>query len=197
MAAWSAFLRGTAALLAGDAEGAVRLHLRSIGMLPRSDGMLYSLVIKAHRDAGTFAAGTAIAEQALQAARAEGDRVTEAFTLHELGLLTLLAGDPELAVAQCRAALALALSTGRRIREGYALLRLAQTLLGARATGEAERIAEQAVGALTEAADPSQRAVALAVLAEALAAEGHQERSREHYRAAAEMFTQLGLPSAF
>lgn len=192
-AAWSVFLRGTAALLAGDAEGAVRQHLRSIEMRPYGAGMLYSLMIKAYRDAGSFAAGTAIGEQALRVARAAGDRATEAFTLHELGLLTMLAGEPERAVVQCREALTLARSTGRRIREGYALLRLAQTLLGAEQTAEAVRVAERAVGALTEAADPSRRAVALAVLAQALAAEGDRERARAHYREAAEVFTRLGL----
>jgi len=198
--AWAAFLRGTASLLAGDAEAAVRQHLRSIESLPAGgDGMLYALMIKVYRDAGSFAAGTAIAERALAMARGGGDRATEAFTLHELGLLTMLAGEPERGVAQCRAALALARGTGRRIREGYALLRLAQTLLGLEgqaATTEAVETAERAVAALGEAADPSQRAVALAVLAEALATQGDQERSAGHYREAAEVFTSLGLPSA-
>jgi tetratricopeptide (TPR) repeat protein len=201
MRAWSAFLRGAAALLSGDAEAAVRFHLRSIELVQQvpeawGDGMLYSLMIKAFRDAGSFAAGTAIAERALAAARRGANRATEAFTLHELGLLTMLAGEPARAVEQCRDALQLARSTGRRTREGYALLRLAQTLLGAGHTEEAVRTAADAVRALTEASDPSQRGVALAVLAEALEAQGEIDRARASYRDAADVFAKLGLPAA-
>jgi DNA-binding SARP family transcriptional activator len=201
MAAWSTFLRGTAALMSGDAEGAVRLHMESIDLLKQSgeswgDGMLYSLMIKAHRDAGSFAAGTAVAERALAVARLSSNRATEAFTLHELGLLTMLAGDPEKAVEECRMALDLAAATGRRNRLGYAQLRLAQTLRGAGRTAEAAEVAAAAVQTLTEASDPSQRGVALAVLAEARDALGDSGAARRTYREAAEVFTRLALPIA-
>jgi tetratricopeptide (TPR) repeat protein len=201
MTAWSAFLRGAAALLSGDAEAAVRFHVQAIDLLQHvgeswGDGMLYSLMIKAYRDAGSFAAGSAVAERALAVARRGANRATEAFTLHELGLLTMLAGDPPRAVEECRQALELARSTGRRTREGYALLRLAQTLLGAGQVAEAAEVGAAAVRVLTEATDPSQRAVALAVLAEALDALGDREGARQNYREAAEVFARLGLPTA-
>ncbi|MCP2341384.1 AfsR/SARP family transcriptional regulator [Actinomadura rupiterrae] len=205
---WTHFLRGTSALFDGEVDAALAHHRQALAhhATAANDGtagnaMMYALMIKAYRDSGCLAAGSALAHRALAAAVRRQHQADQAFVLHELGLMMLLADEPGEAVRLCEEALDLARradpdSGGNRLREGYALLRLAQTQLGAGRPEAAQGSAQEAVAALDVRADPSQRGTALAVLAETHALLGDHTAAERHYREAARLFSQLGLPSA-
>jgi DNA-binding SARP family transcriptional activator len=180
--------RGEAASARGHLEAALEGAPEET---PADRARIYADLALALRLDGDEDAARSAAEEALRNANEIGDPVATAQARNILGLL---AYEPDEALAHLRASEAAAMSvadTGTRIAA------LNNIALVHRRLGEPEAaiaVAEQALELCVRRGDVHRQAALHNNLADALHEIGEEERSREHARAAAAMFSQVGEP---
>ncbi|WP_167768951.1 AfsR/SARP family transcriptional regulator [Nocardia sp. CS682] len=191
-------LLGIAARRLGDADASHR-HFEHATQLTRALGdrsmeaWCLALVTRTYCEAGQYDQAVAMAERAIALARESSNPVALGWATHELAATLSMRGEHPRAIELGTEAVRAARRNGVRLWEGWARTRLAQIHLQAGNVTEAETQAAGALQLLTKAADPIDRARAMALHAAALAARGHRDRAERELREAAEIFTRAGL----
>lgn len=137
---------------AGDGAGALAACREAIQLVPREPptsarahvaaGLGQILMILAH----TTPEASAACEEAVELARATGERAIESHALNTLGVLTAYAGDVQGGIARLRAALEIDRETGNALNRERAYSNLVDVLVYAAANyGEAIDVARQAL----------------------------------------------------
>ena len=136
------------------------------------------------------------AERARTLARHNGDRQTEARILNNLGGLSYLLGEPEVAVAYLKEAFALSLEVGNDADAAQAVSSLAQVHLRCGAPQLAEEQARHALSILAERADyVDERGNVHLVLGRALLEQAREDEAMKEFAAAEWLFESLGSAS--
>ncbi|MFF5211188.1 BTAD domain-containing putative transcriptional regulator [Streptosporangium sp. NPDC000396] len=135
------------------------------------------------------------AERAVAADRKLGMSMTSS-TLYQLGIVQRGAGLWTESITSLSEALALYRDNNRRLWEGLALFRLAETYAEIGSSDEAVRHAEQSLGVLREVGLEWGQGMALTVLGRALRQLGQADRARGCWQEALVLFEQLGVPEA-
>ncbi|WP_191094065.1 AfsR/SARP family transcriptional regulator [Nocardia colli] len=191
-------LLGVAARRMGDAYASHR-HFEHATELTRTLGdrsmeaWCLALVTRTYCEAGQYDEAVQMAERAIALARESSNPVALGWATHELAATLSMLGEHQRAIELGGEAVRAAQHNGVRLWEGWARTRLAQIHLQAGNVAEAETHAAGALQLLTKAADPIDRARAMALHAAALAARGRPVRAEQEFREAAEIFTRAGL----
>ncbi|GAA1631188.1 hypothetical protein GCM10009764_62530 [Nocardia ninae] len=191
-------LLGIATRRLGDADASHR-HFEHATQLTRALGdrsmeaWCLALVTRTYCEAGQYDQAVAVAERAIALARESSNPVALGWATHELAATLSMRGEHPRAIELGTEAVRAAQRNGVRLWEGWARTRLAQIQLQAGNVAEAETQAAGALQLLTKAADPIDRARAMALHAAALAARGHRDRAERELRESAEIFTRAGL----
>jgi len=177
-----------------DAESAVELaQLIGDGRLEALALMQCSLV--AERGGDPLLARF-YAERARSQANDNGDRQTEARIVHNLGGLSFLLGEPEIAVAYLKESFALSLEIGNEADAAQAMSSLAQVHLRCGAPQLAEEQARHALSILAERADyVDERGNVHLVLGRALVEQSREDEAMKEFAAAEWLFESLGSVS--
>ncbi|WP_378737903.1 BTAD domain-containing putative transcriptional regulator [Nocardia brasiliensis] len=192
-------LLGVAARRMGDAD-ASRRHFEHATQLTRTLGdrsmeaWCLALVTRTFCAAGQYAEAMEMGQRAIALARESSNPVALGWATHELAATLSMLGEHRRAIELGSEAVRLAQRNGVRLWEGWARTRLAQIQLQAGNVAEAETHAAEALQLLTKAADPIDRARAMALHAAALAARGSPERAEREFGESAEIFKRSGLP---
>ncbi|MEU7145200.1 BTAD domain-containing putative transcriptional regulator [Nocardia sp. NPDC046473] len=191
-------LLGVAARRLGDADASHR-HFEHATQLTRTLGdrsmeaWCLALVTRTYCEAGQYDEAVAMAERAIALARESSNPVALGWATHELAATLSMRGEHRRAIELGTEAVRAAQRNGVRLWEGWARTRLAQIHLQASNVAEAETNAAAALHLLTKAADPIDRARAMALHAAALAARGRPVRAEQEFRESAEIFSRAGL----
>ncbi len=191
-------LLGIAARRLGDADASHR-HFEHATQLTRALGdrsmeaWCLALVTRTYCEAQQYDQAVAVAERAIALARESSNPVALGWATHELAATLSMRGEHPRAIELGIEAVRTAQRNGVRLWEGWARTRLAQIHLQAGNVAEAETQAAGALQLLTKAADPIDRARAMALHAAALAARGHRDPAEQELRESAEIFTRAGL----
>ncbi|MFI6173127.1 AfsR/SARP family transcriptional regulator [Nocardia sp. NPDC051052] len=191
-------LLGVAARRLGDAD-ASHQHFEHATELTRTLGdrsmeaWCLALVTRTYCEAGQYDEAVAMAQRAITLARESSNPVALGWATHELAATLSMRGEHQRAIELGAEAVRAAQRNGVRLWEGWARTRLAQIHLQAGNVAEAEANAAGALHLLTTAADPIDRARAMALHAAALAARGRQARAEQEFRESAEIFSRAGL----
>ncbi|MFE9574846.1 BTAD domain-containing putative transcriptional regulator [Nocardia sp. NPDC006044] len=191
-------LLGVAARRMGDAYASHR-HFEHATELTRTLGdrsmeaWCLALVTRTYCEAGQYDEAVQMAERAIALARESSNPVALGWATHELAATLSMLGEHQRAIELGGEAVRAAQHNGVRLWEGWARTRLAQIHLQAGNVNEAQTHAAGALQLLTKAADPIDRARAMALHAAALAARGRRARAEQEFREAAEIFTRAGL----
>ncbi|MFF3227980.1 BTAD domain-containing putative transcriptional regulator [Nocardia suismassiliense] len=191
-------LLGIAARRLGDADASHR-HFEHATQLTRALGdrsmeaWCLALVTRTYCEAQQYDEAVAVAERAIALARESSNPVALGWATHELAATLSMRGEHPRAIELGTEAVRMAQRNGVRLWEGWARTRLAQIHLQAGNVAEAETQAAGALQLLTKAADPIDRARAMALHAAALAARGHRDPAEQELRESAEIFTRAGL----
>ncbi|MFI7004230.1 AfsR/SARP family transcriptional regulator [Nocardia sp. NPDC050175] len=191
-------LLGVAARRLGDPDASHR-HFEHATQLTRTLGdqsmeaWCLALVTRTYCEAGQYDEAVAMAERAIALARESSNPVALGWATHELAATLSMRGEHRRAIELGTEAVRAAQRNGVRLWEGWARTRLAQIHLQAGNIPEAETNAADALHLLTKAADPIDRARAMALHAAALAARGRPVRAEQEFRESAEIFSRAGL----
>ncbi|WP_405166883.1 tetratricopeptide repeat protein [Nocardia sp. NBC_01499] len=191
-------LLGVAARRLGDADVSHR-HFEHATDLTRALGdrsmeaWCLALVTRTYCEAGQYDEAVQMAQRAIALARESSNPVALGWATHELAATLSMRGEHRRAIELGTDAVRAAQHNGVRLWEGWARTRLAQIHLQAGNVAEAEIHAAGALQLLTKAADPIDRARAMALHAAALAARGRRERAEQEFGEAAEIFRRAGL----
>ncbi|WP_280470478.1 AfsR/SARP family transcriptional regulator [Nocardia brasiliensis] len=191
-------LLGVAARRLGDADGSHR-HFEHATELTRALGdrsmeaWCLALVTRTYCEAGQYEEAVRMAGRAIELARESSNPVALGWATHELAATLSMRGEHRRAIELGTDAVHAAQRNGVRLWEGWARTRLAQIQLRAGNVAEAQANAADALHLLTKAADPIDRARAMALHAAALAAQGRRARAEQEFREAAEIFRRAGL----
>ncbi|MFI6047505.1 AfsR/SARP family transcriptional regulator [Nocardia sp. NPDC051321] len=191
-------LLGVAARRMGDAD-ASHQHFEHATELTRTLGdrsmeaWCLALVTRTYCEAGQYDEAVAMAQRAITLARESSNPVALGWATHELAATLSMRGEHQRAIELGAEAVRAAQRNGVRLWEGWARTRLAQIHLQAGNVADAEANAAGALHLLTTAADPIDRARAMALHAAALAARGRQARAEQEFRESAEIFSRAGL----
>ncbi|WP_433662101.1 AfsR/SARP family transcriptional regulator [Nocardia sp. CA-128927] len=191
-------LLGVAARRMGDADASHR-HFEHATQLTRTLGdrsmeaWCLALVTRTYCEAGQYDEAVEMAQRAIALARESSNPVALGWATHELAATLSMRGEHRRAIELGAEAVRAAQRNGVRLWEGWARTRLAQIHLQAGNVAEAEEHAAGALHLLTKAADPIDRARAMALHAAALAARGRPVRAEQEFRESAEIFTRAGL----
>ncbi|WP_167461150.1 AfsR/SARP family transcriptional regulator [Nocardia brasiliensis] len=191
-------LLGVAARRLGDA-GASHRHFEHATELTRALGdrsmeaWCLALVTRTYCEAGQYEEAVRMAGRAIALARDSSNPVALGWATHELAATLSMRGDHARAIELGTDAVHAAQRNGVRLWEGWARTRLAQIQLRAGNVAEAQANAADALHLLTKAADPIDRARAMALHAAALAAQGRRARAEREFREASEIFRRAGL----
>ncbi|MFI9403172.1 AfsR/SARP family transcriptional regulator [Nocardia sp. NPDC052316] len=184
-------LLGIAARRLGEADASHR-HFEHATQLTRALGdrsmeaWCLALVTRTYCEAGQYDQAVAVAERAIALARESSNPVALGWATHELAATLSMRGEHPRAIELGTEAVRAAQRNGVRLWEGWARTRLAQIQLQAGNVVEAQTQAAGALQLLTKAADPIDRARAMALHAAALAARGQREPAEQELREAAE-----------
>jgi len=136
------------------------------------------------------------AERARRLAKERGDRQTEARVVNNLGGLSFLLGEPEVAVAYLKESFALSLEIGNEADAAQAVSSLAQVHLRCGAPQLAEEQARHALSILAERADYlDERGNVHLVLGRALLEQSREDEAMKEFAAAEWLFESLGSAS--
>ncbi|MFX0574285.1 BTAD domain-containing putative transcriptional regulator [Nocardia nepalensis] len=152
-----------------------------------------ALVTRTYCEAGRYDEAVDVADRAIALAHASSNPVALGWATHELAATLSLRGEHERALELGGDAVRIARRNGVRLWEGWARTRLAQIQLRAGNVADAQTQAAEAIRLLTKAADPIDRARALALHASALAAQGRTGPAAAEFGEAAEIFRRAGL----
>ncbi|MFI6778926.1 BTAD domain-containing putative transcriptional regulator [Nocardia sp. NPDC050412] len=198
IAVLSEVLLGIADRRLGDVETS-RRHFENAMRFARELGdrsmqaWCLALVTRTYCEAGRYDEAVDIADRAIALAQASSNPVALGWATHELAATLSMRDEHERALELGRDAVRIAQRNGVRLWEGWARTRLAQIQLRAGNVVDAESQAAEAVRLLTKAADPIDRARALALHASALAAQGRTGPATAEFGEAAEIFRRAGL----
>lgn len=137
---------------------------------------------------------TANATAAFSVASELGDIGLQSFAIHEIALAASGRGDHQRAIALCERALRLARRSGLRLREGWALTRLARVSFDAGQFERAVSVAVEAEGVLTDAPDLVHRGRVMVIHGRALIAQGRTDEAVPILQSAWNFFKQTDLP---
>ncbi|MFI9504355.1 BTAD domain-containing putative transcriptional regulator [Nocardia sp. NPDC052566] len=191
-------LLGIAARRLGDPE-ASRGHFDNATRYARLLGdrsieaWCLALVTRTYCEAGQYDAAVEMAERAIDLAHDSHNPVALGWAMHELAATLSMRGEHARAIELGTEALRAAQRNGVRLWEGWARTRLAQIHLHAGKVVDAETHADEALHLLSTAADPIDRARAMALRAAALGAQGRQRAAELALREAADIFERAGL----
>ncbi|WP_225728562.1 MULTISPECIES: BTAD domain-containing putative transcriptional regulator [unclassified Nocardia] len=155
--------------------------------------LLLALVTRTHCEAGQYDDAMATAEQAIALARETSNPVALGWALHEYAATMSMRGEHVRAIELGTEAVRTAQRNGVRLWEGWARTRLAQVYLQAGELTKAEEQADAALRLLAKAADPIDRARAMALRAIVLSRRGLIGPAEREFREAAEIFQRAGL----
>ncbi|WP_084654753.1 AfsR/SARP family transcriptional regulator [Nocardia altamirensis] len=198
LAVLASVLLGVAARRLGDADASHR-HFEHATQLTRALGdrsmeaWCLALVTRTYCEAGQYDEAVLMAERAIALAHESSNPVALGWATHELAATLSMLGEHQRAIELGTDAVRAARRNGVRLWEGWARTRLAQIHLQAGDPVEAESNAVEALRLLTKAADPIDRARAMALHAAALAARGRRGRAEQEFEEAAEIFRRAGL----
>lgn len=178
----------TAASLA-HAERAIRLAGR-VGDRAIECACLVHMA-KTLSDAGEYAPAQERATAAKELARTIGNPALEAMATHELGACLAYQGDHAGGVSHCEEAVRLSRLSGVRLREGWALSRLAHVQLIAGRPCVAEPLVADALRVLTRATGPMHRARVMVLHGLILQCLGRADDAYAAFRSAAEVFAPM------
>lgn len=191
-------LRGIADRRLGDVA-ASRAHFERATQRTRQladqsmEAWCLALVTRTHCEAGQYEEALQVAERAIALAHSSSNPVALGWALHELAATRSMRGEHEQAIELGTEAVRTAQRNGVRLWEGWARTRLAQVQLRAGNIRAAEDDAGEALRLLAKAADPIDRARAMALRAAARAARGATEDAERELHEAAEIFRRAGL----
>ncbi|KAA2259162.1 tetratricopeptide repeat protein [Solihabitans fulvus] len=199
--AWAVHVLATVDQFQGDTDASVERFDVAITLYRRlgerwGEALALATLSKTYSDVDRLADAERAARGALEIAEATGDRAVEAFATQELGWIAWCQGDRQRAFEKATRALRLARGNGRRMQEGWSLIRLARLHLADGDPVRAESTAAEAVQALTETADHTHRGNALLLHGIVLQRLGRLDDARERYASATELYTRLELPAA-
>ncbi|RJO79372.1 hypothetical protein D5S18_03365 [Nocardia panacis] len=157
------------------------------------EALLLALVTRTHCEAGMYDDAVDTAERAIALARETSNPIALGWALHEYAATMSMRGEHERAIELGVEAVRTAEHNGVRLWEGWARTRLAQVQLQAGNLVAAEAQAAHALGLLTKAADPIDRARAMALRAVVLSRRGLIGPAEREFREAAEIFQRAGL----
>ncbi|MFI6866197.1 BTAD domain-containing putative transcriptional regulator [Nocardia sp. NPDC050406] len=152
-----------------------------------------ALVTRTYCEAGHYDSAVEVAERAIALARESSNPVALGWATHELAATRSMLGDHPRAIELAEQAVQVARRNGVRLWEGWARTRLAQIHLRAGHLAAAQEQSAEALRLLAKAADPIDRARAMALHATAQAALGDTSAARREAHEAAEIFRRAGL----
>ncbi|MFB8001373.1 BTAD domain-containing putative transcriptional regulator [Nocardia sp. NPDC056000] len=158
------------------------------------EAWILALATRTLCESGQYDEAVAVAERAIEMARECSNFVALGWAHHELAATRSLLGLHDDALRLGEEAVRIAQRNGVRLWEGWARTRLAQTHLRAGRTCAAEAESARALALLSMAADPIDRARALALHAAAVAERGDTATAARELRDATEAFRRAGLP---
>ncbi|MRH91493.1 tetratricopeptide repeat protein [Nocardia sp. SYP-A9097] len=159
------------------------------------EAWILALATRTLCESGQYEEAIAVAERAIEMARECSNSVALGWAHHELAATHSLLGDHERALRLGEEAVGIARRNGVRLWEGWACTRLAQIHLRAGRARAAEDESARALDLLSMAADPIDRARALALHAAAIAARGDTATAARELADATETFHRAGLPA--
>lgn len=158
------------------------------------EAWILALATRTLCESGQYEEAVAVAERAIDMARECSNSVALGWAHHELAATRSLLGDHAQALRLGEEAVRIARRNGVRLWEGWACTRLAQIQLRAGRARTAEIESARALDLLSMAADPIDRARALALHAAAVAARGDTDTAARERADATETFRRAGLP---
>jgi DNA-binding SARP family transcriptional activator/tetratricopeptide (TPR) repeat protein len=135
-------------------------------------------------------------EQSRGLSQETGDRACEAEALSDLGEVCRVQGSHQRATEYYQRAIAMFHEIGHQASEAEALNGLGQALLAMVRPGPARASHARALALAIEAGDRYQEAGAHCGLAHVHQAEGDDQSAQDHWRRAADLYTELGVPEA-
>ncbi|MFJ2777596.1 MULTISPECIES: AfsR/SARP family transcriptional regulator [unclassified Kitasatospora] len=168
---------------------------RVIGF-PIGEARLLGNIARAQLNAGQSESAVRSVEEAAVTARRSANGPCLADTLYQLGVVLSSTGSPAEAVAHLREAHQLYQTQQNRLREGYALARLAVSLLASRQTAEAAEAAGESLAIAQEIDGAYCQGLANAALGEALLGLAQPARGLACLQEAHAIFIRLGVPEA-
>ncbi|MFD7904264.1 BTAD domain-containing putative transcriptional regulator [Kitasatospora sp. NPDC059747] len=163
---------------------------------PISEARLLGNIARAQLDVGRTAEAVESVHAAVANARRSANGACLADTVYQLGVVLSSTGAPVEAVSHLREAHKLYQEQQNRLREGYTLARLSESLLAIGQAGEAAEAAGESLAIAQEIDGAYCQGLANAALGEALLALAQPARGLACLREAHAMFTRLGVPEA-
>ncbi|MEV6773764.1 BTAD domain-containing putative transcriptional regulator [Nocardia sp. NPDC051030] len=158
------------------------------------EAWILALAIRTLCESAQYEEAIAVADKAITMARESSNPVALGWATHELAATRSMLGDHGRALELGAEAVRLTQRNGVRLWEGWARTRLAQIHLRAGHTTAAEHEATRALDLLDMAADPIDRARAMALRAAARADRGDTATAARELSDATDIFRRAGLP---
>lgn len=192
-------LLGIADRRLGNAKDSHRHYVNALTLTrtlgdPSMEAWILALATRTLCESGQYDEAMAVADRAITLAQESANTVALCWATHELAATHSMLDAHEHALELGESAVRMAQKNGVRLWEGWARTRLAQIHLRAGRTLAAETEATQALDRLTMAADPIDRARAMALRASARAARGATALAERDSLDAAHIFHRAGLP---